>query len=280
MEAAKRHEIADAEFSKNSISGLADAWSQALAVEGRRSPETTSSPSARSRSRTSTGSPGNISINDTAITAVLTPRPSGKPVVVQKVRRQGVLHPRKRQRRCPFPTGPKKPRPFPPVPPGPSPEFAVLPNGLRLILLPSTISPTVTLYGQVRNNPDMEAPKSKEGVDQVLGDLFSYGTTTLDRLAFQKALDEIAANVSAGTDFSLQVLVGPFRPGSGASGRQPAAPGPAETSLRGGPQGDGRLPRRQAEEPRLSRSSGPARGAVSQKRPGLAPGHARDVASL
>ena len=37
--AAKRREVAAAEFAKNSVSGLASLWSQALAVEGRRSPQ-------------------------------------------------------------------------------------------------------------------------------------------------------------------------------------------------------------------------------------------------
>jgi zinc protease len=40
----------------------------------------------------------------------------------------------------------------------------------------------------------------------VLDQLLSYGSTSLDRLAFQKALDDIGAMESAGTDFSLQVL--------------------------------------------------------------------------
>ncbi|MHB8854095.1 MAG: M16 family metallopeptidase, partial [Ignavibacteriaceae bacterium] len=39
VEAEKRHELADAEFQKNSVSGLASAWSEAVAVEGRNSPE-------------------------------------------------------------------------------------------------------------------------------------------------------------------------------------------------------------------------------------------------
>ena len=39
VDAAKRHELASAEFQKNSVSGLAMAWSDALAVEGRQSPE-------------------------------------------------------------------------------------------------------------------------------------------------------------------------------------------------------------------------------------------------
>jgi zinc protease len=40
----------------------------------------------------------------------------------------------------------------------------------------------------------------------VLEGLYSYGTTSLDRIAFQKALDDIAANESAGYRFSLSVL--------------------------------------------------------------------------
>src|ERR1044071_6754575 len=39
VEAAKRRDIAEAEFRKNSISGLAQEWSQALAVESRNSPD-------------------------------------------------------------------------------------------------------------------------------------------------------------------------------------------------------------------------------------------------
>src|SRR6267154_4254695 len=39
VEAEKRHEVADAEFQKNSVEGLAMAWSAALAVEHRRSPD-------------------------------------------------------------------------------------------------------------------------------------------------------------------------------------------------------------------------------------------------
>ncbi len=78
---------------------------------------------------------------------------------------------------------------------------------------PESISDTVSVYGRVRNNPDMETPKGKKGVDEVLEQLFSYGTVTLDRVAFQKALDEIGAQESAGADFSLQVLADHFERG-------------------------------------------------------------------
>jgi zinc protease len=49
-------------------------------------------------------------------------------------------------------------------------------------------------------------PPGKDGLSQVLGELFDYGSETLDRIAFQEALDKIGADESAGSDFSLGVL--------------------------------------------------------------------------
>jgi zinc protease len=76
-----------------------------------------------------------------------------------------------------------------------------------------TVSDTVSIYGRVKNNPKVQMPEGKDGVDEALDKLFSYGTKTLDRLAFQKALDDIGANESAGADFSLQVLPDEFERG-------------------------------------------------------------------
>lgn len=47
----------------------------------------------------------------------------------------------------------------------------------------------------------------------MLDGLLQYGTATLDRLAFQEALDDIAATESAGTRFSLRVPAGGFERG-------------------------------------------------------------------
>jgi zinc protease len=79
-------------------------------------------------------------------------------------------------------------------------------NGLQLIVQPETISDTVNVYGKVRNYAGLEMPEGQEGVDRVLENLFSYGTESLDRVAFQKALDDIGANESAGTGFEVDVL--------------------------------------------------------------------------
>ncbi|MGH9623449.1 MAG: M16 family metallopeptidase, partial [Bryobacteraceae bacterium] len=66
--------------------------------------------------------------------------------------------------------------------------------------------PTVTVIGGIKTQDEMETLDGQEGVSDVLEGLFSYGTKTLDRLAFQKALDDIAASESAGPSFHLRVL--------------------------------------------------------------------------
>jgi hypothetical protein len=91
-----------------------------------------------------------------------------------------------------------------------NPFVTNLPNGIRLIVQPETISDTVSVYGRVKSNAKLEMGTGKDGVDQALDQLFSFGTKSLDRLAFQKALDDIGANESAGTDFSLSVLTDRF----------------------------------------------------------------------
>ena len=67
-------------------------------------------------------------------------------------------------------------------------------------------SPTITVAGSVKHNDDLQTPSGQEGVSDILDSLYSYGTQSLDRLTFQKELDDIAANESAGYHFSLSVL--------------------------------------------------------------------------
>jgi zinc protease len=90
------------------------------------------------------------------------------------------------------------------------PEITTLSNGLQLIVQPETVSDTISVFGHIRNSSELESSKGKEGVNEVLNELLSYGTESLDRAAFQKALDRIGANETAGTDFSLEVLANDF----------------------------------------------------------------------
>jgi zinc protease len=90
------------------------------------------------------------------------------------------------------------------------PYETLLPNGLKLIVQSTDVSDTVSVYGRIKNQPALQQAAGKTGVADVLGGLFEYGSVKLDRLAFQKALDDIAAQETAGTEFTVQVPAAHF----------------------------------------------------------------------
>ncbi len=210
VEAAKRRELTDAELEKNSVSGLAMEWSQALAVEGRQSPEE----DMKAIQRVSVLDVNRVAKKyldlNHAIVAILTPESSGQPTSSQAFGSKESFAP---QNTTPvkLPVWAENALKQLSIPNSTiHPVVTTLSNGLRLIVQPESISNTVSVYGHIMNKPEMEVPKGQDGVDQVLDQLFSFGTTSLDRLNFQKALDDIGAYESAGTDFSLQVLTSYF----------------------------------------------------------------------
>jgi len=94
-----------------------------------------------------------------------------------------------------------------------APVSTILPNGLRVIVQPETISDTVAVFGKIKTNQDLQAGKGEEGVASVLEGLFPFGTVDMNRLQFQQALDQISARVSAGSSFSLAVPSAHFAEG-------------------------------------------------------------------
>lgn len=204
--AAQRSEIASAEFQRNSISGLAASWSEAVAAEGLNSPDEEIAAIKKVTVADVNRVAKTYLVDQSAITAVLKPRPSGEAVSSKGFGGAEQLT-----------TPPTKPVELPvwaeaalkslAIPqPDMHPSDVTLANGIRLIVLPETVSPTVTIIGQIRHEEKLETPPAQEGVADVLEELFSYGTKTLDRSAFQKALDDIAATESGGANFSLRVL--------------------------------------------------------------------------
>ncbi len=206
VEAAKRSEIADAEFQRGSIPGLASLWSEAVAGEGRQSPDE----DVEAMKRVTVEDVNRVAkafLQDSqAITATLKPKPSGAPVSAKGFGGGETLT-----------AAPTKPVELPDwakatlnslaVPkPGIRPTDMTLTNGMRLIVVNVDVAPTVTVMASIRHEPDLEAPPGKEGVSDVIDQLFNYGTKNLDRIAFQKALDDIGASESGGADFSLRVL--------------------------------------------------------------------------
>jgi len=206
VEAAKRREIISAELQKNSIEGLANAWSQAVAVEGRNWPDDDIA-AIRKVSVEDVNRVAQKYLNfDHAINAILTPQPSDKPISSKSFGGQESFASSKNPNVALPPWAKKLVEKLPAPVSTLSPFSTNLSNGLRLIVQPLSVSDTVSVYGRVKNNAKVQMPEGKDGVDRALDELFSYGTKSLDRLAYQKALDDIGANESAGTDFSLQVL--------------------------------------------------------------------------
>jgi len=213
VEAAKRQEITAAELEKNSTFGLAMAWSQAVALEGRRSP----AEKLEAIRQVSTDDVVAITrkyLNPRqAVIAVLRPQASGK-AFSSKAFRKVESFALKETSTVKVPQWAQKSWQRLKIPvSNVHPSVNTLPNGLKLIVQPENVSRTVSVYGHIQNHPGMTEPKGQEGVDQVLEALFPYGTASLDRLAFQKALDDIGVVESAGSDFSLQVLSDHFDAG-------------------------------------------------------------------
>ena len=206
VEAARKHELVDAEFQKNSVSGLAMTWVNAVAVEGRKSPDE----DVQAIERVTPAEVNRVAREylkfDHAITAVLTPQSSGGPLSSNAFGGRESLAPKHTQK-VELPGWASEALSRLTVPESSvQPVVTKLANGLTLIVQPERVSNTVGVWGQVRNNADVETPKGEEGVSSVLDQLFEYGTTTLDRLALQKALDDIGASEEAGAGFWLQAL--------------------------------------------------------------------------
>jgi zinc protease len=211
--ATKRLARRELEAQKNSISGLAAAWSRAVAVEGLESPEA----ELVRIERVSVEDVNRVARRyldlDHAITAVLTPTGSGKPVNASRGapgERVGLRN----VKATALPAWARKAIDDLTVPESKvHPQVFELANGVRLRVQPETISRSVGVFGSVHQRPELMVPAGKEGLSAILEDLFSYGTKRLDRLGLQAAYDDIGAQARAGREFGIEVLDDDFERG-------------------------------------------------------------------
>lgn len=294
---AKRRTMTSVELEKNSVTGLAMAWSTALAVEGRTSPEEILYAIEKVTARDVNRLARACLDLESSVTGILVPEPSGGP--------------------APSPDSFGGPESFTPesvetvaLPPWAektlerlsvpestvSPVVSTLSNGIQLIVQPVSVSETVSVYGHVKNTPELQVPKGREGVNEVLDNLFSYGTTSLGREEFQQALDEIGAFVTPGADFTIPISSRPYqwavrhpgcglhpsgagricRPGDGAPCRQHTQAGPAGRGVSdGAPPGRGHCGWA-PEKPRIPHGARRSEGDLSRERPDAQAGHAGD----
>jgi zinc protease len=207
VKVAKEREVAQAEFSRNSVQGLATLWSQTLAVENRTPDEdlaglervtiddvnrvlrkyydnaTASVAIATPKSATGGGSAGLASEDNTVIPT----EHAGLPAFARDVLANLAVPQSKL-----------------------APATSTLPNGIKLIVQPENVSKTIVVRGQIGMNPGVQDPPGKDGVDGIVSGLLPFGTTTYSRIAYQTELDKIAADVTTGPGFSLDVLTRNF----------------------------------------------------------------------
>jgi zinc protease len=204
---AKQREVAQAQFELNSISGLASTWSESLAVEHRTPDEDLAG------LQSVTVDDVNRVLrtyfdNSTATVAISTPKEAAGAAFGGRQGEDNTVIPTEHK---PLPAFARNVLANMRVPEQTvRPVLQTLPNGLKLVVVPTQVSKTVTVRGEILNNPGLEDPAGKEGVDSIVDGLFSYGTTTYDRIAYQTELDKIAATESAGHSFSLDVLSNVF----------------------------------------------------------------------
>jgi zinc protease len=210
VEASKRREISQLEFNGNSIEDQAFQWSQAVAVQDLSSPEAIESAFARVTTADVNRVLRSYVDNNHAVAAYAVPKNSG-------AMNAGGSGPGKEDNMVP----PKTHQPLPSwaqdilkhlaVPPKTlAPTSMTLANGIRLIVQPETITKTVVVTGRIENNPFVQEPAGKRGVNDVAAALFPFGTTSYDRVSYQAELDKISATVTAGTDFGVDVLSNDF----------------------------------------------------------------------
>jgi zinc protease len=210
VEVAKQREIAQTEEQRNSISNLASLWSQTLAVENR-----TPDQELAGLQKVSVDDVNRVLrtyFDDATATALIaTPKSANPTGGLGKASEDNTVVPTEHQ---PLPPFAKKILANLTVPDlKAAPVATVLPNNLKLVVVPEPYSHSVVVTGKIETNPGLEDLAGKDGVDDIVAGLLPFGTTTYDRVALQTELDKIAADVSPGPSFSLNVLSSNFERG-------------------------------------------------------------------
>ncbi len=210
VEAAKQREIAQTAQSYGSISGVASAWSQALAVEG----------------RTPADDLGAIrAVRAADVTRVLRTAFDGSTASVGIARpsRGAVYHVDagkvRDETRAAFdhhdalPAFAREAVAHPSLQPAQRPSSFRLANGLRVVVDRLPYAHSVVVRGTVQYDEARSEPASRLGVASLVGNLLGHGTALHGESEFARRADAISADLTFGNRFGLDVQPAYFEPG-------------------------------------------------------------------
>jgi zinc protease len=210
VEDAKLKEISHDVFRRSSIQGLAEVWSQAVAIEGRSSPDDDIAAIRAVNTDEVNRVAEKYLVANTEISADLTPKPSGATVPADAFGATESFSPKAAKPVTPPAWAADVVNSTDVAPSTLRPVDFTLANGLRVIVQPEPGSGSVIVRGEVRNDPDIEAPLGKEGVSLVLDQLITAGPANESTYDFFTDIGQIGADETAGSSFSLQVPAANF----------------------------------------------------------------------
>lgn len=209
--AAKARELAQGELLRNSIPDLAATWSQTLAVE-HRTPDQDIAAIARVTTSDVNRVLRTYLDNATAVASYAVPRDDARGTgSTGKIAEDNTVVPTEHRPLPVWAAGALRNLRVPAH--TQNPVVTTLPNGMRLIVVPQSASRSVVVRGEIRTSPGIEEAPAKEGVAPLTALMLANGTATYDRLAYQRELDAVAADVNTGTSFSLDVATEHFERG-------------------------------------------------------------------
>jgi zinc protease len=211
VEAAKRRALVRLESDRGSIPDLALAWARAVAVLGEQTPDEEIAQIQKVTVDDVDRVAGQYLKSDDAIVGTLLASPAGTvaansaPVkssesVLPVVARTAPSLPDWANPAIAM-TAPRS---------GLAPVDQVLPNGLRLIVQPEAAADTVAVRGFVAGNPALETPPGKDGVEQLLAEIFAEGPADVVDEDWMAELDGTGADLTAGRAMSIDMLASDF----------------------------------------------------------------------
>ncbi|HLJ83753.1 MAG TPA: pitrilysin family protein [Candidatus Eremiobacteraceae bacterium] len=204
--AAQRREALSVQALPGSTDSVADAWTNAVAVEGHDSPDFDAAAYARVTvadvnrvAKKYLDASQAISVVSDLRVAAAKRKPESNPEVF-----------------APQSVAPKslpdwaQPATIDPASLGFAATERTLSNGLHVIVIPQPESGVVVIRGRVISQPSLEEPQGKEGVAKLTDLMLGFAPRATDQSTFATDLDSIGADEKTGSEFGIAVLRGDF----------------------------------------------------------------------